>query len=92
MIQYFVSVSRESFLHSLGHERKSSMGHGMSAYGGEADVIRRKADIPVSLPSSPTNGKTFSAKGPKFSARIWKNISVRTPDSKATRDLVKFSG
>ncbi len=46
----------------------------------------------MSLPSSPTKGKTFSAKGPKFSARIWKNISGWMPDSTATCDLVKLMG
>ena len=59
---------------------------GTSAPGVEADVIGGKADIPVLLPSSSTKGKTFSAKGPKFSARMWKNISVRMPDSTATCD------
>ncbi len=65
---------------------------GTSAPGVEADVIGGKADIPVLLPSSSTKGKTFSAKGPKFSARIWKNISVRMPDSTATCDLAKLMG
>ena len=45
LIQYFVSVSRKSFLHSLGHERKSSMGHGMSGFGGEAEVDFGRLDV-----------------------------------------------
>ena len=27
-----------------GQKRKSSVGHGMSAFGGRADVVRKKAD------------------------------------------------
>ncbi len=30
--------SAPAFLHSLGHKRKSSVGLGMSAFGGEAEV------------------------------------------------------
>ncbi len=37
--QYFVSVSKNLFPHSLGHNRKSSVGLGMSAFGGRADLI-----------------------------------------------------
>ncbi len=46
----------------------------------------------MSLPSSLTKGKTFSTKGPKFSARIWKNISVSVRDTRATCDLAKLMG
>ncbi len=38
-------VSASEFSHSLGHNRKSSVGLGMSAYGGRAEVISTKADI-----------------------------------------------
>ena len=45
MILYFVSGAENLFLHSLGQQRKSSASAGTSAVGGEADVIRAKADI-----------------------------------------------
>ncbi len=38
-------LSASEFSHSLGQQRKSSVGLGMSAPGGRADVIRAKADI-----------------------------------------------
>ncbi len=43
--QYFVSVSRKSFSHRLGHKRKSSVGLGMSALGGKADIISRASNF-----------------------------------------------
>ncbi len=38
MIQYFVSVSRKSFSHSLGQNRKSVTATRMSAFGGKASM------------------------------------------------------
>ncbi len=38
LIQYFVSVSRKSFLHSLGQQRKSAEATEMSVPGGRADI------------------------------------------------------
>ncbi len=37
MNEYFVSVAEKWFSHSLGHNRKSSVGLGMSVVGGKAD-------------------------------------------------------
>ncbi len=44
---------------------------------------------PATALSSPTQWKTLSTKGPKLSARIWKNISVRMHDSRAICDLAE---
>ncbi len=51
----------------------------MSAIGGKADIR-----CPLS------QWKTLSAKGPKFSARIWKNISIRMHDSRATGEMQRL--
>ena len=39
-------------------------------------------------PLSPAHWKTLSAKGPKLSARIWKNISGSVRDSRATGEIL----
>ncbi len=44
-ILYFVSASRKSFLHSLGHKQKSSVGLGMSVVGGQAEVDFGSLDV-----------------------------------------------
>ncbi len=45
MIQYFVSVSRKSFSHSLGQNRKSVTATRMSAFGGKAEVDFGRSDV-----------------------------------------------
>ncbi len=40
-------MSPAAAMTALGHKRKSSRGTGMSAFGGKADIIRAKADIPL---------------------------------------------
>ncbi len=43
---------------------------------------------PAPHPLSPAHWKTLSTKGPKLSACIWKFISVRMHDSRATGELL----
>ncbi len=43
--QYFVSVSKNLFSHSLGHNRKSAKVVGMSAFGGRADIDFGRLDV-----------------------------------------------
>ncbi len=59
-------VSLPAFLHSLGQKRKSEATSGMSAPGGEADVIRSKADIhPNSMNRRPFPRLSSPARPPR---------------------------
>ncbi len=43
---------------------------------------------PAPHPLSPAHWKTLSTKGPKLSARIWKNNSVSVRDSRVTGEML----
>jgi hypothetical protein len=74
MCQNAVEVA-ERLESAYGYKQTSSRPKLRSALPPIADMLRGSADIPGPQPSSPTQWKTLSVKGLKFSARIWKNIS-----------------
>ncbi len=61
--------------HSEGSSRTSALPP-RADIGGARTGRTQKADIRCLL----SQWKTLSAKGPKFSTRSWKNISIRMPD------------